>query len=272
MSNKSPLGRTTAQPVDYAPEVLHAIARAENRAQLGIGESLPFHGTDIWNAWELTWLAANGQPQTATAAIRVPADSPNMVESKSLKLYLNSFAMTRQDSARAVAAVIARDLSACIGASVDVRLRDPAHLQAGVSTGRMPGVCLDGVDVDCSVWQVDAGLLRADPGHIVSEEFYTDALRSLCPVTGQPDIGSVAICYRGPRIDPAALLRYVVSYRQHSDFHEGCIERMFIDLEERCRPERLTVHGRYLRRGGIDINPFRSNFEDPPGSLRLWRQ
>lgn len=271
MTAQSPLGRSTTQPQQYSPESLCPIARAQSRSILGLAEPLPFHGTDLWNAWELTWLAPGGLPRVALAEIRVPADSPNIIESKSMKLYLASFAMTHQQSADDVRAAIARDLGDCAGSVVDVRLTGAAD------TGRrhtepLPGVSLDDNDVDCDAWHVDADLLRADPDTVVSETLHSDLLRSLCPVTGQPDSGSVLIRYRGPRIERAALTRYIVSYRQHSDFHENCVERMFVDLLDRCAPQALTVYARFQRRGGIDINPFRSNFEQDPPNSRLWRQ
>ena len=170
-----------------------------------------------------------------------------------------------------VRAAIARDLGDCAGSVVDVRLTSAAD------TGRrhtepLPGDSLDDNDVDCDAWHVDADLLRADPDKVVNETLHSDLLRSLCPVTGQPDSGSVLIRYRGPRIERAALTRYIVSYRQHSDFHENCVERMFVDLLDRCAPQALTVYARFQRRGGIDINPFRSNFEQDPPNSRLWRQ
>ena len=271
MTAQSPLGRSTAQPQQYSPESLCPIARAQSRSILGLAEPLPFHGTDLWNAWELTWLAPGGLPRAALAEIRVPADSPNIIESKSMKLYLASFAMTYQQSTDDVRAAIARDLGDCAGSVVDVRLTSAAD------TGRrhtepLPGDSLDDNDVDCDAWHVDADLLRADPDTVVSETLRSDLLRSLCPVTGQPDSGSVLIRYRGPRIERAALTRYIVSYRQHSDFHENCVERMFVDLLDRCAPQALTVYARFQRRGGIDINPFRSNFEQDPPNSRLWRQ
>ena len=268
---KLPLGRETGYPHKYAPEVLYAIARADSRASLGIGGDLPFRGVDTWNAWELTWLAAGRRPVAATAEIAVPADSTNIIESKSLKLYLGSFAMSQFESVGAIAGTIAEDLSACAGGRVRVHVQPVAATEARV-VSRLAGVCLDTLDVTCEDWDVDAGLLGADHHDIVREDLHTHLLRSLCPVTGQPDTGSLQISYRGPRIDPAGLLRYIVSYRQHSDFHESCVERMFVDLLECCEPQVLSLHARYQRRGGIDINPFRSTTPEKPRNLRLWRQ
>jgi 7-cyano-7-deazaguanine reductase len=266
-----PLGKTTSYPDRYAPDTLCRIERADNRERIGLGTVVPFTGVDIWNAWDLTWLDERGQPRTATAEIRIPADSPGIVESKSLKLYLGSFAMSGYASPATVRDLIAADLGECAGAPVSVRIDSLGASQAR-SLQRLPGESLDGIGVECSEWEVDADLLRADADTVVNEDLYSDALRSLCPVTEQPDLGSVLVCYRGPRIERTSLLRYIVSYRQHQDFHENCVERMFVDIVERCGAQKLTVYARYQRRGGIDINPFRSNFEDAPRNLRLWRQ
>ena len=265
------LGRVTDYPDKYAPEVLDAIPRSRNREQLGIGADLPFCGMDVWSAWELTWLGSGQRPAVATARIVIPVESPNIIESKSLKLYLNSFAMTEYSSAKDVERCIRADLSRCVASPVDVRLAPVASTEAR-TVARLAGSSLDDLDVDCADWEVNAGLLRADGDNIVTVDLHTHLLRSLCPVTAQPDTGSLQIAYRGPTIDPAGLLRYIVSYRQHSDFHESCIERMFIDIKERCQPLDLTLHARYQRRGGIDINPFRSMSRQIPRDLRLWRQ
>jgi len=269
---KLPLGQHTSYPDTYAPTLLCPIARGDGRGPLGLSADLPFSGVDIWNAWELTWLGEDGLPAVATAEISVPADSPNIVESKSLKLYLNSFAMSRFSSPAEVAETIAGDLSDCAGQDTRVILL-PLMSSEARCVSRLAGACLDSMPVACTDWEVDASLLKSDRKTIVAEDLHTHLLRSLCPVTSQPDIGSLQISYRGPRIDPASLLRYIVSYRQHNDFHEACVERMFVDLMARCAPDSLSVHARYQRRGGLDINPFRSNDEaDRPINLRLWRQ
>lgn len=268
MTDQIPLGQATTYPDRYAPDLLYAIARTDSREALGIGAALPFGGVDVWNAWELTWLNADGVPQVAVAQLQVPATAPNIVESKSLKLYLNSFAMDAHSTAESLRAVIKRDLSACVNDDVDVTLRfadDPFTIDV------LPGTCIDQEPARCDNYAVDANSLRA--GHaVVNESLHSHLLRSLCPVTGQPDIGSIVISYAGPRIDPEGLLHYIVSYRNHSDFHEACVERMFLDIKARCNPDKLSVHALYQRRGGIDINPFRSNTAEPPPNLRLWRQ
>lgn len=271
MSANVPLVERPLQPDVYAPEALCAIPRRAGREQLGVHGMLPFRGEDLWNAWELTWLDPAGKPRIATALFRVPADSANLIESKSLKLYLGSLAMTRFGSIDELTGVMAGDLSKVADARVDVQLSLPTAPSPRVVFD-LPGECIDDVKTPCDSWEVDPSLLRAADAGNVSEELHSHLLRSNCPVTGQPDMGSVLVRYRGPRIDRGALLRYLVSYRRHCAFHENCVERMFTDVKARCRPEHLTVYARYTRRGGIDINPFRSDFEEAAENLRLWRQ
>lgn len=271
MPADTPLGEKSVYPDRYMPDLLCAVSRRESRDTLGIGDPLPFHGEDLWNAWELTWLDRGGKPAVATAVFRVPADSPNLIESKSLKLYLNSFAMERCDSAAAVASTIADDLSRVAAKRVAVS-GTPAASSRPVAFFDLPGHCIDGLDLSPGAWRVDPSLLACTGGGTVSEALHSHLLRSNCPVTSQPDMGSILIRYRGPAIDRRALLDYLVSYRQHNDFHESCVERIFVDIKERCGPEQLTVYARYNRRGGLDINPFRSDFEETADDLRLWRQ
>ena len=268
MAGETPLGKQTEYADQYDPGLLFAIPRADSRDAMGLGNELPFNGCDIWTAWEITWLNDAGVPQVASAEILVPAYSPFLVESKSLKLYLGSFAMTRVASVTRLQEMIETDLNACTGSDVELRL----HLSGDdTDIQEFAGTCIDEVDTQCDVYDVDPQLLTSG-GEQVAESLHSHVLRSLCPVTNQPDLGSVMISYRGPRIDQASLLKYIVSFRQHNDFHEACVERMFLDIAERCSPEQLTVYARYQRRGGIDINPFRSNFEAPPSRLRLRRQ
>lgn len=273
MVNKTnlPLGRETDYPHKYAPQVLCAIPRTDSRDGLGLGGALPFSGVDIWNAWDLTWLGPGDRPRVATAEIRVPAESPNIIESKSLKLYLGSFAMSAFDSVTAVAESIAHDLAACVGAPVEVSVLPVSGTEAR-RVARLPGTCIDDVDASCMSREVDAGLLRSNASEMVREDLHSHLLRSLCPVTAQPDIGSLLISYRGPRIERAGLLQYIVSFREHSDFHEACVERVFVDLMRRCGCAELSVHARYQRRGGIDINPVRTSTGEQAPNLRLWRQ
>lgn len=269
MSGELPLGRPTTYPDTSDPTLLHPIPRAGSRALLGISGELPFGGEDVWNAWDLTWLTPRGQPRSATAVIRFPASSPNILESKSVKLYLNSLSMTPFDNEAAVADRLSRDLSTCAGADIATEIADPAP---GLRTQDFTGCNLDLLLVDCSVYAPDPRLLSTVDGPAEEETLYTHAFRSLCPVTGQPDLASVAVSYRGARISPEGLLRYLVSFRRHQDFHEACVERMFVDIVERCAPGYLSVYARFQRRGGIDINPFRTSGNETAPNLRLWRQ
>lgn len=271
MTPKTALGEKAEYPEHYAPEVLCAIPREENRRILGIHAPPPFHGYDIWNAYEITWLGRDGKPAAAVGNIRVSADSSNIVESKSVKLYLHSLAVQRFDSADDVASLLADDLSAVAHSRVEVTLSSPAEIVAA-GIGNLPGLCIDHADVVCDTWQVDPSLLRCDRRETVRESLHSHLFRSKCPVTDQPDFGSVLVSYHGPRIDRRALLRYLASYRSHKDFHESCIERIFVDLKSACSPTELSVYGRFNRRGGVDINPFRSDFEREVTNPRLWRQ
>jgi 7-cyano-7-deazaguanine reductase len=268
MTTKNPLGQATSYPDRYSPDLLYAIARTDSREALGLDVDLPFYGVDIWNAWELTWLDDNGLPQVAVAEFEAPAVSPNIIESKSLKLYLGSFAMSRFSAMADVADAIQNDLSACIGLEVAVKLFAGSDVKP---IENFPGHCIDGIDVTCDQYDVDASLLSV-ADEIVEEALHSHLLRSLCPVTNQPDIGSLLVSYRGPRIDREGLLRYIVSYRQHNDFHEACVERMLLDITAHCQPEQLSVCAHFQRRGGIDINPYRSSLDEEPPNIRLWRQ
>ncbi|MCD0503093.1 NADPH-dependent 7-cyano-7-deazaguanine reductase QueF [Bordetella petrii] len=267
----APLGRPIAYPTQYDPGVLFPIARAHNRASLDLRGALPFMGVDIWNAYELSWLDARGKPRVAMATFTVPADSPNIIESKSFKLYLNSYNQTRLDASEMVAERMAADLSAAAGAPVQVDLILPERFGL-LAMAELPGEYLDDLDVEIDTYAPDASLLRCADGGIAVETLASRLLKSNCPVTGQPDWASVQIRYRGRRLDRAALLRYLVSFRDHAEFHEHCVERIYTDIMAACRPEHLTVYARYTRRGGLDINPWRSNFEAPPADVRMARQ
>lgn len=247
------LGREVAYPSHYDPALLFPIARAAGREELGIAnDTLPFAGHDRWHAYELSWLDARGKPQVGTATFTVPCDSPQLIESKSLKLYLNSLNAHRFDSETDMLRAIARDLSAVAGAEVAVDAGLPP-LEAGA-----PGASIDALQIDVDRYgPPDATLLQAN-GDVVEETLSSQLLKSNCPVTGQPDWASVRIAYRGARIDRAALLRYLVSFRDHAEFHEQCVERIFADVLARCAPQALSVDARYTRRGGLDINPWRA--------------
>ncbi|NRB57952.1 MAG: NADPH-dependent 7-cyano-7-deazaguanine reductase QueF [Salinicola sp.] len=254
---EAPLGRDSAYPDRYDASLLFPIERAANRAPLGIeASSLPFVGGDEWWAFELSWLDPRGKPVVAVARFRLPADSPCLIESKSWKLYLNGFNQTTFAGRDAVIELLQRDLSAAAGAPVTVELFGVDD--AALAAAPLPGECIDDLDVVIDRYTPAPGLLACDEIDIVEETLHSHLLKSNCPVTGQPDWGSVLIAYRGPRLDRAAVLRYLVSYRQHQDFHEHCVEHIFVDLMERCRPQELLVMARYVRRGGLDINPWRA--------------
>jgi 7-cyano-7-deazaguanine reductase len=268
---KNPLGEATRCPSTYSPGLLFPVPRIEARQSTRIGSELPFSGLDLWNAWELTWLDPDGKPMVATAEFRIPAESPSIIESKSLKLYLNSLSMSRYESEDSVREVIRADLSKTADHGVDVRLF-PASSWERQQMAQMPGKCIDDCPATASNQDVDASLLESHAPSVELEELHSHLLYSNCPVTNQPDSGSVLIRYSGPEIAHTSLLNYLVSYRQHNDFHEACVERIFVDIKNQCAPEKLTVYARYNRRGGLDINPFRSDFEDSMGNIRLWRQ
>jgi 7-cyano-7-deazaguanine reductase len=260
-AHDSPLGKTVAGSHQYAPELLFPIPRAPKRVELGISDTLPFFaGVDIWNGYELSWLNARGKPVVATAEFRIPATSPNLIESKSFKLYLNSLNQTRFADSAAVRETLMRDLSQASGAGVDVELS--TLLDDRVAPIKMlAGELIDELDIAIDHYGPPAAnLLGCEAGTgIVEETLVSHLLKSNCPVTGQPDWASVQIHYRGARIDREGLLRYLVSFRMHDDFHEQCVERIFVDLANHCSPAALSVYARYTRRGGLDINPWRSN-------------
>jgi 7-cyano-7-deazaguanine reductase len=268
----SALGRSTHYPDRYDPGLLFPIARAPQREVLGIGDSLPFHGVDIWNAYELSWLDARGKPEIAVAEFRFPATTPNIVESKSFKLYLASFHQERLASAGALRERIARDLSAAAGGPVEVTLTESSRFDA-LGLAGLDGESIDDEPVEIeSYGPPDASLLKTTMDD-ADETLVSDLFKSNCPVTGQPDWASIAIRYAGPCIDRAALLRYLVSFRHHADFHEHCVERIYMDISRSCAPRVLEVYARYTRRGGLDINPWRSSREAAlPANPRTARQ
>ena len=254
----SPLGQAVAYRDTYAPELLFPIERQLKRDELGIAAgALPFVGEDLWNAYELSWLDARGKPVVALGEFRVPATSPRLIESKSLKLYLNAFNQQRMASVDEVQSRIAADLSAAAGAEVGVVLM-PLATRPQRRSAYPQGDCLDALDIAIDTYQPAPELLHAT-GAEVDETLYSHLLKSNCLVTGQPDWGMLVVRYRGPAIDREGLLRYVVSFRAHNEFHEQCVERVFCDIMARCRPHELAVWARYTRRGGLDINPFRAS-------------
>ena len=276
---QSELGKTSRYVDHYDASLLFPLPRADKRAELGLGEAMPFFGADIWTAYELSWLNARGKPQLALAHITVPCESPNIIESKSFKLYLNSFNNTVFADEQAVVACLREDLAQALwrGASapgsVGVRLlgpewfdREPVH--------ELDGLSLDRLDVECRRYTPAPDLLSVLPGDApVSEVLVSNLLKSNCLVTGQPDWGSVQISYTGDAIDQEGLLQYLVSFRNHNEFHEQCVERIFMDIWTRCKPLKLTVYARYTRRGGLDINPFRTSHPQKlPANIRTARQ
>jgi 7-cyano-7-deazaguanine reductase len=270
------LGQATQYPDQYDPSLLFPIPRAENRAKLGFKDSqaLPFVGVDIWNAFELSWLNKKGKPQIALAEFQIPADSPNMIESKSFKLYLNSLNSTHFADEHQLRELLIKDLSAVAGSKITIRIQ-ATEAVAKKGMQEMSGVLLDRLDIE-----VDPNL-PADPNLLgVNESFgpieqclVSHLLKSNCPVTGQPDWASVQIRYQGRPILEEGLLRYLIGFRQLGEFHEHCVETIFTDIKRQCKPEKLSVYARYTRRGGLDINPFRTDYNSPwPDNIRHARQ
>ncbi len=269
----SPLGKSSDYVATYSPHLLFPIPRAPKWAELGLAaETLPYQGVDLWNCYELSWLLPSGKPVVAIGEFEIPADSPSIIESKSFKLYLNSLNQSVFESREALAEVMSSDLSAVAGKPVKVRLRTLDEVAAeGVAT--LPGRCVDDLDVTIEHYDhPQPGLLACDAGHMVEESLHSHLLKSNCPVTGQPDWGSVVVEYRGAALQAESLLAYLVSFRQHADFHEQCVERIFLDLQRLLQPEKLTVYARYVRRGGLDINPYRSTEAMVVDNRRLVRQ
>jgi 7-cyano-7-deazaguanine reductase len=269
----SQLGKPTPYKDQYDASLLFPIARAAQRAEIGLTQTLPFFGADAWTAYELSWLNMRGKPQVAMAQFVVPADSPSIIESKSFKLYLNSFSGTKLADAQALRSLLVHDLSEAAGASVAVKLIF-ADAFDDQPIAELSGLSLDRLDIECNAFEPDASLLSAQTNELPVEETLTsNLLKSNCPVTGQPDWGSVQISYTGAPIDQEGLLKYIISFRNHNDFHEHCVERMFVDIMARCKPDRLAVYARYTRRGGLDINPFRTSYPIAlPLNVRTARQ
>jgi 7-cyano-7-deazaguanine reductase len=269
----SPLGKTSAYQTQYAPDLLFPIPRQQKRDELQLTGTLPFFGVDIWNAYELSWLNMRGKPQVAIATITAPADSPNIIESKSFKLYLNSFNQTRLANEDALLALLREDLSNGFGAPVHIVLTAPDGFDK-VRMGELDGLLLDRLDIDVDHYSPSPELLSSARGEApVTETLLSHLLKSNCLVTGQPDWASVQIKYVGPQIEQEGLLRYLIGFREHNEFHEQCVERIFVDIMRQCAPQKLAVYARYTRRGGLDINPWRSNFSGgPPKNLRTARQ
>ena len=272
-AEQSLLGKPAPYIDQYDASLLFPIPRAEQRLKLGVSDTPPFFGADMWTVYELSWLNLRGKPQVALAHITVPCESPCIVESKSFKLYLNSFTNTKFADARDVRERIRADISAATGAGIGIKTigpelfdREPIH--------EMDGLNLDRLDVECMHYTPAPELLFAEFDETpVTETLTSNLLKSNCLVTGQPDWGSVQISYAGPQINQEGLLQYLVSFRNHNEFHEHCVERIFMDVWTRCKPIKLSVYARYTRRGGIDINPFRCSYPQAlPANVRMARQ
>lgn len=267
------LGKPTAYHDQYDNSLLQSVPRSLNREPLGLfPDSLPFTGSDIWTLYELSWLNSKGLPQVAVGEVVLDAQSRNLIESKSFKLYLNSFNQTRFADWGEVRQTLERDLSACAEGEARVALFRLNEIE-GQPIGHFEGSCIDEQDIAIEDYRFNADYLADATGsEIVEETLVSHLLKSNCLITNQPDWGSVMIRYKGPRIEREALLRYLVSFRQHNEFHEQCVERIFNDVMRFCHPEALTVYARYTRRGGLDINPWRTNVPFSPGFSRLVRQ
>ena len=254
---QSELGKKSAYDPVYNPEKLFPIPRKLKRDEIGVPDESPFFGYDLWNHYEVSWLNQKGKPVVALAEIIYACDTPNIIESKSMKLYFNSLNSSPFKDADTVRAVIEKDIAERVGGTVFVTLFPlPLKNKLNLLMG-FDGICIDEADIECTVYEVNASFLSVD-NETVDEVLYSDLLKSNCLVTSQPDWGSVQIAYKGRKINREGLLRYIVSFRNHNEFHEQCIERIFMDIMRRCQPEELTVYGRYTRRGGLDINPYRS--------------
>ncbi|MES2841865.1 MAG: NADPH-dependent 7-cyano-7-deazaguanine reductase QueF [Pseudomonadota bacterium] len=276
---QSQLGQTSAYVDQYDAGLLFPLPRETKRREIGITGNVPFLGADLWTAFELSWLNPRGKPQVALAHITVPCESTHIVESKSFKLYLNSFNNSTFASADAVRDRIRADVSAAIWhggplqSSAGVKLLLPEQLERE-KVQELAGLSIDRLDVECTRYQPAPELLTAAfDEKPVDEILVSHLLKSNCLVTGQPDWGSVQISYSGPQIDQAGLLQYIVSFRNHNEFHEQCVERIYMDILARCKPTKLAVYARYTRRGGLDINPWRTSHpQSPPANVRTARQ
>ena len=270
-STRIPLGEPADNIDTYTPSLLYAMERSEQRKVMAVPEPLPFKGEDVWTAYELSWLNKTGRPHAGVLQVDTPCTSPCIIESKSFKLYLNSFAQTRFANKAEVLRTLNSDLAIAFRAPVMVEIMEPGQLPRAVD--QVPGVCVDGIDVVIDNYERNPQLLELEAGDkVVKETLHCNTFRTLCPVTGQPDFATVIVEYRGRPIVRASMLRYLVSFRCHQAFHESTIEQIFLDIKARCEPEQLSVYGRFLRRGGIEINPFRSDVDDLATRIRLPRQ
>lgn len=269
----SELGKKADYDPHYNPDKLFPIPRKGKRDEIGVPDNLPFFGFDLWNHYEVSWLNEKGKPIVALAEIIYGCETPCIIESKSMKLYFNSFNNTNFKNEAAVQAIVKKDIEERVGGVVSVKIIPLSNLSDDKLFVGFNGECLDKLDVECSSYMVEQSLLKSEE-EFVEETLFSNLLKSNCLVTNQPDWGSIQISYKGKKINREGLLRYIVSFRNHNEFHEQCIERIFMDIMRCCHPEELTVYGRYTRRGGLDINPYRStkNIFQNIENVRLCRQ
>lgn len=254
------MGKATTYPHTFDPGLLLAIPRSTNRKLLGLSDKLPFVGADVWYAYEISWLNLQGVPKIAIGRFTFSSHSPNLIESKSFKLFLNSMNQEKFENKQQVIDLLSEHLSQISGDEVKIELIELNESEELIQAPQ--GICIDNQELAINDYHPNSELLRSDNNRVAEENLYSDLFKSNCPVTDQPDWGSVSISYKGPAISHEGLLAYLVSYRLHSDYHENCVEKIFVDLQEKCCPQELTVQANFLRRGGLDINPIRSTLND----------
>lgn len=268
----SPLGKRSPYIDTYTPSLLFPILRSQNRQKLNITSSLPFKGEDIWHAYEISWLDKYGKPCVALGEFIVPCNTPFLIESKSFKLYLNSFNQSQFDSLNEVANRLQQDLSQAAGDNIQMTLSTIKSASIAMAPS-FDSICLDSLPVHCDHYDAPQPHYLQTQNELAQERVYSDLLKSNCLVTGQPDWASIEISYSGPRISHESLLKYLISFRQHQGFHEDCVEKIFMDILTHCQPSLLSVEAHYTRRGGLDINPFRTNDVNfVPNHKRFYRQ
>lgn len=266
MSIDNPLGEKTVYPDSYDASLLYPIPRELSREPLGLKDDLPFDGNDLWTAYEISWLDKGGKPQVRIGHFIFPCTLPFIIESKSFKLYLNSFNQTCFDSEEQVVETLKKDLLACAGGDISIDLLSLDNIEKN-AVEPPEGTCLDNIELPVSTYAPSPSVLTVDEGQQKHEVLYSHLLKTNCPVTGQPDWATVFVEYEGASIDPQSLLAYLISFRNHQDYHENSVESLFVDIKRECKTTYLAVYARYTRRGGLDINPFRSDF--PEGESEL---
>lgn len=271
--DKLTLGKTTKYISNYDSSLLHGVPRSLNREALNLtNDNLPFKGDDVWYGYELSWLNKKGKPVVAVAQFSFPCTSPNIVESKSFKLYLNSFNQTKFDDINDVHKTLSHDLSETCGAKATVELFNVDDCPP-LNINHLNAKNLDELDIEINEYHLQPQFLSVDKNQeLVEESLVSHLLKSNCLITNQPDWASIYIGYSGKKIHHESLLKYLISFRQHNEFHEQCVERIFCDIQRLCQPEELTVYARYTRRGGLDINPYRSTENSEVPFARTLRQ